>query len=301
MRAVALRAWWSAARPRTLFVGLAAVSLGIAAAGGEGAFDPLRAGVIVLTALLLQIGVNFANDLSDFVRGVDGPERCGPPRACQQGLVTPRAMAGATAAVLLGASASGLALVLWGGWPYAVLGAASVAAAVLYTGGPRPLGYLGLGDLLVLVFFGPVAVGGSFALLRGRWSGETIAAGIAVGLLAAAVLHANNMRDMAGDRRAGKRTLAVRLGLRGARIYFALLVLAPFGIVVSLARAWGADLLPLVLLPWALVWVRRVATAVPPGEPGGSRQEAAVFDGALAAVARLLVVFVLTWLPRWLG
>jgi len=252
-----LAVWWDAARPRTLPAAVAPVAVGTAVAVHEGAWHAGTAALALAVALLLQVGANLANDVFDFERGADGAGRVGPPRATQQGWVSPAAMRRATAGVLGAAALLGLLLVARGGWPLGVAGALALAAAVLYTGGPWPLGYHGLGDPLVFVFFGVVGVAGSHYVQAGHVSGAALAASVPVGLLAVAILAVNNLRDIEPDRRAGKRTLAVRLGDAATRAYVtALLLAAPVAGVAACAAGWlpPASLLCLGAAP-VLAWL----------------------------------------------
>jgi 1,4-dihydroxy-2-naphthoate octaprenyltransferase len=205
--------WLMAARPRTLPAAAAPVALGSALAAQAGRFEPAAAALCLAFALLTQIGANFANDYFDHQKGADAPGRVGPTRAVAAGLIAPAAMWRATLAALGLAFLAGCGLIIYGGWGLLAVGIASLLAAVAYTGGPYPLGYHGLGDLGVFIFFGLVAVVGTVYVQAGwpppagTW---TVAAGC--GLLAANILVVNNVRDAATDARAGKRTLVVRLG-----------------------------------------------------------------------------------------
>jgi len=247
---------------------------------------PPRWAVIVAcatVAVLLQIAANFANDLFDFERGADTDARLGPPRAVQQGWIPTARMRQAVAAALGAALLPGLWLIAQGGWPFAVAGALAMAAALAYTGGPLPLGYVGLGEVAVFVFFGVVAVCGTHWVQSGGFSPVALGASVAPGALASAILVVNNLRDVATDRDAGKRTLAVRLGARAARVeYVALLGIAyatPVALVASGALGWPA-LLPLASVPLAVRLARRVALA-----------EGAALNPLLAETARLELVF----------
>lgn len=229
--------WLQATRPKTLAAGIVPVAVGTALAGTAVAVDWAAAAGCLAGALLIQIGCNFANDACDGLRGTDGPGRVGPQRAVAAGLITPRAMLAAAALVLGLAFVLGLWLATLGGWPVLALGVVSIACAVLYTAGPWPLAYVGLGDLFVLLFFGLFAVLGSAWVqvhprglgLAGWW--WPVAA--AVGLQATAIIAVNNLRDIATDGPAGKRTLAVRLGDRLTRHYYLLLHLGAAGCLLA--------------------------------------------------------------------
>jgi 1,4-dihydroxy-2-naphthoate polyprenyltransferase len=229
--------WLLAARPRTLLAAASPVVVGIALALAEGRFRFGPALAALLAALLLQVGANIANDVFDYYRGADTSARLGPLRVTQAGLLAPRqVMAGMWVTFAL-AGFLGLYLALVAGWPIVVVGLAAIAAAILYTGGPLPFGYYGLGDLFVFIFFGPVAVCGTYYVQAGQLSAEALWASVPIGLLTTAILVVNNLRDIETDRQAGKLTLAVRLGAPGARLEYLLCVT-------------GAYLVPLLM--WTL-------------------------------------------------
>jgi 1,4-dihydroxy-2-naphthoate polyprenyltransferase len=220
------RVWLAGARPRTLPAAVVPVLVGTACAAGGTDIVAWRAVAAGVVALALQVGTNYANDYSDGVRGTDhGDRRVGPMRLVGSGLRSPGAVRRAALASFLVAGAAGLALAVAVGWELLVVGALAIAAGWFYTGGPRPYGYLGLGELFVFVFFGIVATAGSAYVQEESLSGLALAASVPVGLLATALLVVNNLRDIPGDSAAGKRTLAVRLGDRRTRwFYVALLV-----------------------------------------------------------------------------
>jgi 1,4-dihydroxy-2-naphthoate octaprenyltransferase len=208
-------------RPRTLPAAVAPVIVGSALAWRAGAFSAAASLLCLAFALLVQIGANFANDYYDFVHGADTQERVGPVRAVAAGLVPPAAMKRAMALAFGVAFCTGLALIAWGGWWLVAIGVASIASAVAYTGGPYPLGYHGLGDVFVFLFFGLVAVGATFGVQAGHLTVAALLAGAAVGALATNILLVNNYRDAATDAKAGKRTVVVRFGKRYALGQFA--------------------------------------------------------------------------------
>ncbi|RZS55159.1 1,4-dihydroxy-2-naphthoate prenyltransferase [Microcella putealis] len=222
------RDWIAGARPRTLTLALAPVILGTAVAYWFAAFDPTLAGLALAVAVFLQVGVNYANDYSDGVRGTDAV-RVGPSRLTGSGAAKPRTVLTVALVFFALAAAAGLAIVvltqLW--WLIAV-GAVALVAAWFYTGGKRPYGYAGLGELVAFVFFGPVAVVGTTFIQTGTAPFESWLAGVMIGLFAAAILLVNNIRDVEQDTLAGKRTLAVRTGSRVARILFVVLLALPF-------------------------------------------------------------------------
>lgn len=257
----AAQVWLLAARPPTLPAAVAPVLVGTAVAAIDGPFDAGLFLQVLAAAILIQIGVNFANDLSDFRRGADTPERLGPPRAVAMGWLTERQMLAGAITVFGCAAAIGVFLTIAAGWPILAAGAASCVAAVAYTGGPWPYGYHGLGDIVCFAFFGVVAVMGSGYVQSGVLTWELAAASIPVGCLVTAILVANNLRDIETDRAAGKRTLAVMLGDRGTRWEYALLVAAAFGAIAIFAAAgvlprWtalGLAALPLAVPLWRAV------------------------------------------------
>ena len=250
------RVWLLAARPPTLPAAVAPVLVGTAVATIDGPFSVGLFFQVLAAAILIQIGVNFANDLSDFRRGADTPERLGPPRAVAQGWLTERQMLGGATVVFGGAIAIGISLTIAAGWPILVAGAASCIAAVAYTGGPWPYGYHGLGDVICFAFFGVVAVMGSGYVQSGALTWELAAASIPVGCLVTAILVANNLRDIDTDRSAGKRTLAVVLGERATRLEYVLLVVIAFGAILVFA-ATG------VLPRWTAIALAALALAAP--------------------------------------
>jgi 1,4-dihydroxy-2-naphthoate polyprenyltransferase len=255
---VNLDVWVRGARPRTLVAAVCPVLVGTAAAAAEGPLHPWRAAAALIVALALQVGVNYANDYSDGVRGVDTPARLGPTRLVASGLAAPAEVRRAAVVAFAVAAAAGSALAVAVDLRLLLVGAAAIAAAVLYTGGPRPYGYVGLGELAVLLFFGVVATCGSAYVQLGRVPASALAASVPVGLGAVALLLANNVRDLDGDRAAGKRTLAVRLGRDRARDLFAAVVAGIFLAAALLGLARPPVLVTLAALPLAVGPVRLV-------------------------------------------
>ena len=239
---VGWRVWLAGARPRTLPAAVVPVLVGTACAAGRTDVVAWRAVAAAVVALALQVGTNYANDYSDGVRGTDrGDRRVGPVRLVGSGLRTPGAVKRAALVSFLVAGVAGLALAIAVGWELLVVGALAIAAGWFYTGGPRPYGYLGLGELFVFVFFGIVATTGSAYVQEESLSGLALAASVPVGLLATALLVVNNLRDIPGDTASGKRTLAVRLGDRRTRwFYVGLLVGAVIMVPVVAAVAGRA-------------------------------------------------------------
>lgn len=248
--------WLRGARPRTLPAAIAPVAVGTGIAIGADAGRPTRALLALVVAVALQVGANFANDYSDGVRGTDAV-RVGPVRLVGQGLADAGAVRRAAIASFAVAAAAGLILVaLVGAWWLLAVGAAAIAAAWFYTGGPRPYGYAGLGEAFVLVFFGLVPVAFTAYVQTGTLDALSWAAGLGVGCLASAVLVANNLRDIPSDRDAGKVTLAVRLGDRATRVLYIALVVAAFAVVAAIAIGPGLGIttawLALLAVPLAV-------------------------------------------------
>jgi 1,4-dihydroxy-2-naphthoate octaprenyltransferase len=250
--------WIMAARPRTLTAGIVPVLVGTAVAVADRSFRPLPAAVALLGAVLIQIGTNLANDYSDAAKGAD-KERRGPTRVTQAGLATPLQMKRAIAITFGLATSCGVYLSLVAGWPIIVIGALSIFSGLAYTGGPYPLGYHGLGELFVFVFFGLAATMGAYYVQARSLTALSFWAAIPMGLLTIAILVANNLRDAESDRRAGKRTLVARYGRRFGQLEYAGAVLLPFAVPVLLIASRvvrpGA-LLPLLALPLAMAMVR---------------------------------------------
>lgn len=250
-----LRPWLLAARPATLWASVAPVLVGSGLAWGQEAFRADAFAVALAAAVLINIGANFANDVSDARRGADGPARIGPTRAVASGLIGPRAMWGGVAVVFGLAALGGIYLTVIAGWPVLVIGATSLAAALAYTGGPFPYGYRALGEAAVFVFFGLAGTVGARFVHDGTAPGAAWLLAVPVGMLVASILVANNVRDVDTDRAAGKLTLAVLLGRQGGRQLFAALVVGAFAVLAAGAGAgWvpRGTLLGLAALPWAI-------------------------------------------------
>lgn len=213
-----------AVRLPTLTAAIAPVIVGTALAYHDHAFDLLPALAALLGALALQVGANFANDVFDFERGADTSDRLGPPRATQLGLLSPGTMKAGMWAAFGVAMLAGVYLVAVAGWPIVVAGLASIAGAIVYTGGPWPIGYHALGDVFTFVFFGLVATIGTYFVQAGEITGLSVLAAVPVGCTVTAILVVNNLRDIETDRRAGKRTLGVVMGDSGTRRWFTALL-----------------------------------------------------------------------------
>ncbi len=257
------RAWLLAARPATLPAAVAPVLVGTAVAYRGGHFRALPFLATLVAAVLIQIGANFANDWFDFRKGADTDARLGPVRVTQSGIFSERQITRATALAFGLAALVGLYLVIVGGWPILLVGLACIAAGIAYTGGPYPLGYHGLGDVFVFIFFGVVAVTGTYYVQANASSGTALAASVPMGLLITAILVVNNVRDIETDRVAGKRTMAVRIGRRATRAQYALCVLGSYlfpPVMWLFGAASWLFWLPLLTLPVAVRLVRTVGT-----------------------------------------
>jgi 1,4-dihydroxy-2-naphthoate octaprenyltransferase len=287
-----LNHWLLAARPRTLTAAVAPVIVGSALAYRDSAFDPGAGLAALLGAVLIQVGANFANDVYDFKKGADA-NRVGPIRVTTAGLLSAREVEIGMWLAFAAAAVFGLYLIAIGGWPILVIGLLSILAAIAYTAGPFPLGYNGLGDLFTFIFFGLIAVMGTYYVHAGRVTPEAFLASLSMAALITNLLVVNNVRDLDTDRTAGKRTLAVIFGRDAARMEYDFLLglayLVP--IVFVLAFGFGAwALLPLVSLPLAVRLTRALRSESGPAlnrTLAGSAQLAAVY-AALFAVGVIL-------------
>ncbi|MXX97298.1 MAG: 1,4-dihydroxy-2-naphthoate polyprenyltransferase [Rhodothermaceae bacterium] len=248
-----VRAWVLASRPKTLPVAIAPVLVGSAMAWDDGIFNIGIALITVVCALLITIGTNLCNDYADFMSGVDTTNRKGPTRVTQAGLIAAQHVLVATVLVYCIATALGMILVYRGGWGVSIIGFASILAGILYTAGPWPYGYKGLGDLFVLIFFGPVAVGGTYYVQTLEITLSVIIIGLAPGLLSVAILTVNNIRDIVEDRKANKKTLVVRFGRKfGIGLWLGCVVIAAL-LPLEFVRVTGdhvwAGLTVLILIP----------------------------------------------------
>lgn len=278
-----LKTWVMAARPKTLTAALVPVMVGTALAYGLGVGRWLPALAALVGAMLIQIGTNLTNDYYDFKKGADTEERLGPKRVTQSGLIAPGTVL-ASALLCFGlAVLTGIYLVVVGGWPIVAIGLASVMAGYAYTGGPFPLGYNGLGDLFVFVFFGLVAVPGTFYVQALTVGPAAWWAAIPVGAIGTALLVVNNLRDASTDVKAGKKTLVVRFGTTMGKAEYVVLLVAAYAAPVAM---WALKLAS----PWVLLAFLSVPVAVPPlklvlGAQGGA------LNPALGGTAKLQLVF----------
>lgn len=275
--------WWQAIRPKTLPASASGVVMGSALAWAAGSFQLLPALAALCVALLLQIGSNVANDVYDFERGTDTSARQGPVRVTQAGWLTPQEMKRGLLVIFGLAVLIGLYMAFLRGWLIVLLGIASIAAAVLYTGGPLPLGYYGLGDLLVFIFFGVVSVAGTYFVEAGSINALALWMSVPIGLIVTDILVVNNLRDLENDWQAGKRTLAVLLGERWTRIqyvFFMLLAYALVPILIWRGLLPAGSVLILLSLPWAYRATRTVLT-----------QRGRPLNAALAATGMTSLIF----------
>jgi 1,4-dihydroxy-2-naphthoate octaprenyltransferase len=283
--------WIAAARPKTLGAAIGPVLLGTAMAWEAGAFHPLAATCALLGAIFIQIGTNFSNDYVDYLKGADTEDRKGPLRVTQAGLVDPLTMRRATVIVFGLAMAAGGYLIWRGGWPILLVGLLSIASGILYTAGRYSLAYTGLADLFVLVFFGPVAVGGTYYVQALTLPGSVLIAGLGPGLLAVAILLVNNIRDVEEDRAAGKRTLIARTSRRVGVVLYSGCVAGALVVAAVLAIRSGhlGALATVVVAPLAVPVARTLAR----------EQNAVALNPLLGATGRLLLLYSVVFAIGW--
>ncbi len=282
-----------AARPKTLWAAFSPVLVGVAMAAGDHAAHPLSAVLAMIGAVLIQVGTNFYNDYADFEKGADTSERKGPLRVTLAGLVRPEAMKRATFVTFALAVAAGGYLMWRGGWPIVIIGVSAILFGLLYTAGRYSLSYLGIADLFVLIFFGPVAVGGTYYVQALTLPPEVLVAGIAPGLLSVAILLVNNIRDVDEDRAAGKRTLVVRLGRSfGVGLYACCVGTALF-VPVALYLWDGSH-------PWAMATVALLPLAVASVRKLRAVRDPRALNPLLGETARLLLLYSLVFSVGWI-
>jgi len=272
-----------AIRPKTLPAAVAPVVVGTALALADKMFHLLPAMAAFIGALLLQIGVNVANDYFDYIKGVDTPDRLGPPRVTQSGMISPGGVKAAMIIIFCLALLDGLYLVLVGGWPILAVGLASILSALAYSGGPYPLASHGLGDIFVFIFFGLVAVCGTYYVQALELTLTVFLMALPMGFLITAILVVNNLRDINTDRRTGKYTLAVILGEKGSKIEYLLLIVSAYAVPLicifsQTVSAWVA--LTLLSLPLAGGMTRMIF-----------REKGSVLNKALAGSAKLAIIY----------
>ncbi len=292
MKTSNLNVWILASRPKTLWAAIAPVIIGTSMAYGAGKGHLLAAILACVAAIFIQIGTNFANDYFDFVRGADQKGRLGPIRVTQAGLVKPHLMKRAIIVVFALAVLAGLFLIWRGGWPILIIGLLSILFGVLYTAGPYPLGYNGLGDIFVLVFFGIVAVGGTYYVQALEINWLVLLAGLSPGLFSMAILTVNNLRDVQSDLKAGKLTLAVRFGENFARWEYLASVLIACLIPILLFFFTQSHLYALAA---SLVFV----AAIPSIKTVFEQKPGVVFNQVLATTGRLLLIYSLLFAIGW--
>ena len=278
------KAWISATRPKTLPAAVAPVVVGSALAYAHRDFMALPAVAALAVALFLQISANLANDYFDYKKGIDTDDRTGPRRVTQSGLIPPQQVKLAMVIMVVLAALTGMYLIIIGGWPVVLIGIACILAALAYSGGPYPLASHGLGDLFVFVFFGMVAVCGTYYVQALRLTPMVPVMGSMVGLMITAILVVNNLRDIETDQRVGKRTLAVVVGIRATKLEYSLLHASAY---ILPAAFWVFDLvnvfilLPLLTLPWAIQLNRTI----------WNNPDGAMLNQTLAGTARLALIF----------
>jgi 1,4-dihydroxy-2-naphthoate polyprenyltransferase len=282
------RLWFVAARPRTLPAAISPVLVGTALAASESTFRPLAFGCALIASVFIQIGTNLSNDYSDARRGADSEDRLGPVRVTAGGLLPPRRVLWGTYVAFGIAVCAGIYLVTQAGWGLLVVGAASILAGILYTGGPRPYGYEGLGELFVFLFFGLVAVTGSYFVQTAHLEAEAFVLAVPIGLLAAAVLTVNNIRDIDTDRRVGKQTLAVKLGRRRALGLLHAMIAIGFAVVAVAASIGELPTTSLICL-LALALVPALSRTVIYKVDGESLNQALADTGRLLAAFSILL------------
>ena len=287
-----MKNWLLAIRPKTLPAGIAPVFIGSAMAYGDGGFHALSAIACLIAALLIQIGTNLANDYFDFKKGAD-VNRVGPTRVTQAGLIKPSTVLTATIIVFALAALISLYLIHRGGMAIAIVAVASIVSGVFYTAGKKPLGYLGLGELFVFIFFGPVAVAGTYYVQTHDMNWAIVAAGLGPGFLSCAILAVNNLRDIEGDKKAGKRTLAVRFGQNFAKSEYLLFILlatmSPF-LVFLITKDHSGMVAASVVGFLAIGTVKTVMTTTDSG----------VLNSVLAHTGRWLLIYSVLFSFGWI-
>jgi len=296
-RALNVQTWLLAARPKTLPAAASPTIVGTAVAINAGVFRPWPALAALLGALLIQVGTNLANDVFDYKRGADAVGRLGPLRVTQAGLLTPAQVMVGMGVTFGLAALIGVYLTWVGGWPILLVGVLSLASGIAYTGGPFPLGYNGLGDVFVFIFFGLVAVCGTYYVQAGSVSAAAFWASVSMGALTTAILVVNNLRDIDTDRAVGKHTLAVRLGARGARVEYVLLLGVAY--LLPLLTWLAGATSPWTLMTWlSLFLVGPLLRLI-------LRSKGRILNQALAETARLELVYSLLFslgliVARWI-
>lgn len=279
-----LRSWLLSARPKTLTASLVPVLIGAMVALQHTQVELIWIFPILIATLLIQIGTNISNDYYDFKKGADTADRIGPVRVTQAGLISPKTVQIGSFVIFIAAILTGIPLVMRGGWIIVAIGLISVLFGILYTAGPYPIAYLGLGELFVLVFFGIIAVSGTAYLLTLEWSKLALLSGITIGMLSISLLAVNNIRDISTDRKAGKNTLAARFGHRFARVEYLL--------AIFIAHAIGFYLVfQLKSLIWLCIFIPTILLSIEPIKIVFNKQDGQSLNTALAKTARLQLLF----------
>lgn len=293
MSIVSFKIWWMAFRPKTLTAAIAPVMIATAMAFGDGVHHFPTAFICLCVALTMQIGTNLANDYFDFRKGADTKERIGPTRVTQAGLIKPETVK-LSFIIAFGLSAFlCILLVIRAGWPIAIIGIISILSGLFYTAGPRPLGYIGLGDLFVLIFFGPVAVGGTYYVQSFELNIAVILAGFAPGFISAAILAVNNLRDRETDAKTGKNTLAVRFGAAFAHTeYLASILIA--ALLPVFIYALIEDHLP-ILMSSSIALI-----AIPGFKTVLTKSDGPSLNAALAFTGKLLLIYSILFSIGWI-
>lgn len=287
-----LKIWFQSCRPKTLPAAAAPVLIGAAMAYTDTDINILVLSVTLIAALLIQIATNLANDYYDYIKGADTADRLGPTRATQAGLVHPSQMKAAFILTFALAVTAGLYLVYKGGLPILAIGLISIACGILYTAGPFSLGYLGLADIFVLVFFGPVAVGGTYYLQTATIAPHVIIAGLSPGLISVAILTVNNFRDCQTDRSAGKKTLVVRFGPRFGIYEYLFSIVATCLIPIYLCISLRAHYLCLISLFTLIIALPRMKTIC-------SKPSAETLNNTLAQTGKILIAYSVLFSIGW--
>ena len=288
-----LKIWLLAIRPKTLWAAVSPVMIGTAMAYRDGIADFPTAFIALCGAITIQIGTNLANDYFDFKKGADRNDRIGPLRVTQGGLLKPVVVKWAFIVFFFLAALIASVLVERGGWPIAVIGILSILSGIFYTAGPWPLGYLGLGEIFVLIFFGPVAVGGTYYIQSLEINPAVILAGLGTGFLSMAILAVNNLRDIEGDRKAGKKTLAVRFGTAFARCEYLFAIICAFltpVLVYVVSQDYRNSLIAIVVIFAAIPVVHTVFT----------KSDGPSLNVALARTGRLLFLYSVLFSLGWI-
>jgi len=294
MNTPTLKTWLMAFRPKTLIASIAPVFIGTAMAFGDGVQHFPTAAICLFAALAIQIGTNITNDYYDFKKGTDTQERIGPMRVTQAGLIEPSTMKAAFIISFGLAALASLYLINRGGWPIAVIGVSAILSGLFYTAGPRPFGYMGLGDLFVLVFFGPVAVAGTYYVQSYEMNAAVVLAGFAPGLISVAILAVNNLRDIDTDRKTGKNTLAVRFG-RSFAITEYLSSIITAALIPVLIFILIEDHLAILASPLILFAAIPIMKCVCVKTDGPS------LNNALAKTGRLLLIYSVMFSVGWIA